>query len=70
MEELSAAQGELSSKVGVAVARKANDAATAVGEAVLALLEGAVKLAREGSRGAVSAAAGPGETGGNVDVTA
>lgn len=64
------AQSELSSRISVAVAKKANDAAKDQGEAVVALLEGAVDLARASARGAVSPAPSPGETGGRLDVAA
>lgn len=53
MEAQSVGQGELASKISVAVARKANDVARDQGEAAVKLLEGAVKLAREAARGAV-----------------
>jgi len=63
-------QAELASRVSVAVAKKAQDVSKDTGEAMISLLEGAVKLAREASRGAVSAAASVAETGQNLDATA
>lgn len=58
----------VANSVSIAVASKQLDAARAEGEAINSLIEDAAGVAKA-SRGAVSAAAGPGESGGRVDVT-
>lgn len=58
----------VANSVSIAVASKQLDAARAEGEAVNSLIENAASVANA-SRGAVSAAAGPGETGGQLDTT-
>mgnify|MGYP006288864269 CR=1 FL=1 len=58
----------VANSVSIAVASKQLDAARAEGEAVNSLIEDAAGIAQS-SRGAVSASAGPGEVGGQLDRT-
>jgi len=56
----------VANSVSMAVASKQLDAARAEGEAMNSLIQDAASISQS-SRGAVSAAAGPGETGGQLD---
>ncbi len=58
----------VANSVSIAVASKQLDAARAQGEAINSLIEDAASVAKAG-RGAVSASASAGETGGNLDTT-
>jgi hypothetical protein len=59
----------IANSVSIAVASKQLDAARAEGQAVNSLIKDAANVAKA-SRGAVSAASGPGERGGQLDASA